>query len=605
MPPRRQQASDQTPRSTKTSKKQSTNARTSTCDRRLRAAEAALHGRRSPDAKVLNQDRSLSYLAEHPGSPSTRDRRRARRPRDQRRTLLSALKKTARFSNPDQRWYLSEHQALTAQGREAHKWEAQRQAASPDGHRGVLKAARTVGARAVRDHARRPMVRRVVRIRRSTSILCAHRARSRAGRLPDQLSRSRSCSPLSPLVDLRSPSTVRFGGWLVGAADRRTRPIRARAGTHSTTPSSELTRVGPDAAPPAPLVRHRRPRPQRRRVYADTLMRHPRPAGKPLRAPPSSRTSSGTSTPATAGSPRAVYRLTDPPETQPRSPSRHSRFAGQRTARRWTSCRRPGRCTGATASTLADDYAAQPRTGTDTRRLPRHPRPRRRPADPLQDIRPHLAPLDRAPHRPPPSTLAEQLTLASAEARPARDRPHRTASRTLPPKGADHATRRNATHTAHHDDADWERWRAKSPSISHHKPSSRSPPASRALLQRQQQNQEHGETKEPTGMVDRRAARSPPQPEPGLGLRTRRRARRDPGSATDRKARIRFDLETAKRALMARRRRDEPLPTPATPRPTPRRRRPSAPPPVPLLPIHERRTLGAFARRRLTYRRSY
>lgn len=63
--------------------------------------------------------------------------------------------------------------------------------------------------------------------------------------------------------------------------------------------------------------------------------------------------------------------------------------------------------------------------------------------------------------------------------------------------------------------------------------------------------------------------------------------------------RLRFDLETAKQALLARRRRDEPLPAPETPRPTPRRRRPSAPPPVPLLPIHERRALGAFARRHL------
>ena len=96
----------------------------------------------------------------------------------------------------------------------------------------------------------------------------------------------------------------------------------------------------------------------------------------------------------------------------------------------------------------------------------------------------------------------------------------------------------------------------------------------------------------------RRRARAPPRPHPNVGLRQRRAARRDPGRRRPR-PRLRFDLETAKQALLARRRRDEPLPAPETPRPTPRRRRPSAPPPVPLLPIHERRALGAFARRHL------
>ena len=38
--------------------------------RRLRAAEAALYGGRSPNAKVLNREALRDYLAEHPGSRS-------------------------------------------------------------------------------------------------------------------------------------------------------------------------------------------------------------------------------------------------------------------------------------------------------------------------------------------------------------------------------------------------------------------------------------------------------------------------------------------------------------------------------------------------------
>ena len=70
--------------------------------------------------------------------------------------------------------------------------------------------------------------------------------------------------------------------------------------------------------------------------------------------------------------------------------------------------------------------------------------------------------------------------------------------------------------------------------------------------------------------------------------------------------RLRFDLETATQAFRSRQRRNEPISAADKPRPTPRRRRPSTPPPVPLLPIHhERRRLGAFARRHLARRRSY
>jgi hypothetical protein len=69
--------------------------------------------------------------------------------------------------------------------------------------------------------------------------------------------------------------------------------------------------------------------------------------------------------------------------------------------------------------------------------------------------------------------------------------------------------------------------------------------------------------------------------------------------------RLRFDLETAIQAFRARRRPNEPIPAADRPRPTPTRRRPSTSPSVPLLPIHERRRLGAFARRHLARRRSY
>jgi hypothetical protein len=78
--------------------------------RRLRAAEAALHGRRSPNAKVLNRGQVMSYLAEHPGSRSLEIADALAVPANNVRTLLSTLKKTGEVTNKDQRWYLSEHQ---------------------------------------------------------------------------------------------------------------------------------------------------------------------------------------------------------------------------------------------------------------------------------------------------------------------------------------------------------------------------------------------------------------------------------------------------------------------------------------------------------------
>lgn len=77
--------------------------------KRLRAAEAALHGRRSPNAKVLNRGQVCSYLAEHPGSRSIEIADALAAPANNVRTLLTALKKLGEVTNTDQRWYLTEH----------------------------------------------------------------------------------------------------------------------------------------------------------------------------------------------------------------------------------------------------------------------------------------------------------------------------------------------------------------------------------------------------------------------------------------------------------------------------------------------------------------
>jgi hypothetical protein len=59
--------------------------------------------------------------------------------------------------------------------------------------------------------------------------------------------------------------------------------------------------------------------------------------------------------------------------------------------------------------------------------------------------------------------------------------------------------------------------------------------------------------------------------------------------------RLRFDAQLAAQALQARRRRNEPTTTSGQPRPRPTRRR-RTPSTVPLLPVHEPRTRGLFAR---------
>ncbi len=78
--------------------------------RRLRAAEAALYGHRSPNAKVLNRHQLMSYLAERAGSRSIEIADALGVPPTNVRTLLSALKREGEVVNTDQRWYLSEHQ---------------------------------------------------------------------------------------------------------------------------------------------------------------------------------------------------------------------------------------------------------------------------------------------------------------------------------------------------------------------------------------------------------------------------------------------------------------------------------------------------------------
>jgi hypothetical protein len=76
--------------------------------RRLRAAEAALHGARSPNAKVLSREQIKDYLAKHPGARSLQIADALGAPPTNVRTLLSAAKKSNEVTNKNQRWYLIE-----------------------------------------------------------------------------------------------------------------------------------------------------------------------------------------------------------------------------------------------------------------------------------------------------------------------------------------------------------------------------------------------------------------------------------------------------------------------------------------------------------------
>ena len=67
--------------------------------------------------------------------------------------------------------------------------------------------------------------------------------------------------------------------------------------------------------------------------------------------------------------------------------------------------------------------------------------------------------------------------------------------------------------------------------------------------------------------------------------------------------RLRFNAQVAAQALQARRRRNEPTAAGDEPRPRPTRRR-RTPAAVPLLPVHEPRTRGLFARWHRTHGRN-
>ena len=75
--------------------------------RRLRAAEAALYGGRSPNAKVLSRGQIRAYLAENPGSRSLQVADALGVPAGSVRTLLSTMKKSGEARNEKQSWFLT------------------------------------------------------------------------------------------------------------------------------------------------------------------------------------------------------------------------------------------------------------------------------------------------------------------------------------------------------------------------------------------------------------------------------------------------------------------------------------------------------------------
>ena len=115
--------------------------------RRLRAAEAALYGGRSPNAKVLNREQLRSYLAEHPGSRSLEIADALGVPPGSVRTLLQHDEEGGRSPQQKQRWYLAERDRL----RETHR--GQRDEITTTARGGVLR--RQPGISSTR-HARRP-----------------------------------------------------------------------------------------------------------------------------------------------------------------------------------------------------------------------------------------------------------------------------------------------------------------------------------------------------------------------------------------------------------------------------------------------------------------
>ncbi len=73
--------------------------------KRLRAAEAALHGRRSPNAKVLSRKKVLAYVVENPGLRSIELADAFNVPPTNMRSLLVAMKKSTEVINDAEGWY--------------------------------------------------------------------------------------------------------------------------------------------------------------------------------------------------------------------------------------------------------------------------------------------------------------------------------------------------------------------------------------------------------------------------------------------------------------------------------------------------------------------
>ncbi len=73
--------------------------------KRLRAAEAALQGGRSPNAKVLSREKVLAYMVEKPGLRSIELADAFNVPATNMRSLLVAMKKSKEVFNDDERWY--------------------------------------------------------------------------------------------------------------------------------------------------------------------------------------------------------------------------------------------------------------------------------------------------------------------------------------------------------------------------------------------------------------------------------------------------------------------------------------------------------------------
>ncbi len=76
--------------------------------KRLRAAEAALYGSGSPNAKILKREQLRAYLIKHPGSRALDVADALQAPPASVRTLLSTMKKNDEAHNEKQRWYLKD-----------------------------------------------------------------------------------------------------------------------------------------------------------------------------------------------------------------------------------------------------------------------------------------------------------------------------------------------------------------------------------------------------------------------------------------------------------------------------------------------------------------